>query len=125
FVVERLLGQGGMGRVFAARDTELDRPVAVKVMRGDLAGAQMAERLLRESRAMARLNHPGVVTVYDVGRHEGNVFIAMELIAGVTLQHWRRARPRTWREIASVFVRAGEGLAAAAAPGLVSTDLTH
>jgi tetratricopeptide (TPR) repeat protein len=123
FRIERLLGQGGMGRVYAARDTELDRPVAVKVMRHDLGGVDLAERLVRESRLMARLNHPGVVTIYDIARHDGHVFIAMELIDGITLQAWLRQRLHGWREIVDVFCRAGEGIAAAHAAGLVHRDI--
>jgi tetratricopeptide (TPR) repeat protein len=123
FQIERLLGEGGMGRVYAARDTELDRPVAVKVMRDELGSAQLAERLVRESRSMAQINHQGVVTVYDVGRHEGTVFIAMELVAGTTLQRWLHEKPRGWREIVEVFYRAGEGLAAAHEAGLIHRDM--
>jgi tRNA A-37 threonylcarbamoyl transferase component Bud32/tetratricopeptide (TPR) repeat protein len=121
--VDRLLGEGGMGRVFAAHDLELDRKVAVKVMRPDLASAGLADRLVRESRLMARLSHPGVVMIYDVGRHEGRVYIAMELIAGVTLQRWLHARRRSWREIVDVFCRAGDGIIAAHAAGLVHRDI--
>ncbi|MFT3700063.1 MAG: serine/threonine-protein kinase [Kofleriaceae bacterium] len=123
FVIEKLLGQGGMGRVFAARDTELDRPVAVKVLRHDLESEELAERLLRESRLMAKLNHPGVVTIYDVGRSSGRVWIAMELIDGTTLAQWLKAKPRDWRAILDVFARAGEGIAAAHAAGLVHRDI--
>jgi hypothetical protein len=121
--VDRLLGQGGMGRVFAAHDTELDRPVAVKLMRPELASPGVAERLVRESRAMAKLSHPGVVTVYDVGRHDDRVYFAMELVDGVTLQQWLRVKRRGWREIVDVFCRAGEGLAAAHAAGLIHRDV--
>ncbi len=123
FAIEHILGQGGMGRVYAARDTELDRRVAVKVMRHDVGSEALAARLVRESRLMARLSHPGVVTIYDVGRHAGHVFIAMELIDGVTLLSWLRQRRRPWRAIVDVFVRAGAGLAAAHAAGLVHRDI--
>jgi tetratricopeptide (TPR) repeat protein len=121
--IERVLGEGGMGRVYAAHDTELDRAVAVKVLRDDIGSAQLAERLVRESRAMAKVSHPGVVTVYDVGRHEGHVFIAMELVAGTTLSRWLSEKPRGWREIVDVFHRAGQGLAAAHEAGLVHRDM--
>ncbi len=123
FAIERVLGQGGMGRVYAARDTELDRRVAVKVMRHELGGEAVAARLIRESRLMARLSHPGVVTIYDVGRHAGHIFIAMELIDGVTLHGWMRQRRRPWRAIVDVCSRAGAGLAAAHAAGLVHRDI--
>jgi len=123
FAVERLLGQGGMGRVYAARDTELDRPVAVKVMRQELGGNELAQRLVRESKLMARLSHPGVVTIYDVGRHAEHVFIAMELVDGATLHQWLRSARKPWQAIVDVFCRAGEGLAAAHAAGLVHRDV--
>ncbi|HEY3802173.1 MAG TPA: serine/threonine-protein kinase [Kofleriaceae bacterium] len=123
FKIEHVLGQGGMGRVYAARDTELDRRVAVKVMRHEVGDDALAARLVRESRLMARLSHPGVVTIYDVGRHAGHIFIAMELVDGLTLHGWIRQRRRPWRAIVDVFVRAGAGLAAAHAAGLVHRDI--
>src|SRR5262249_4192834 len=79
-------------------------------------------RLLREARAMAKLSHPNVVTVHDVVVHDDQLFIAMELIEGVSLREWLRAEPRTWREILDVFLHAGDGLAAAHAVGLVHRD---
>ncbi|MFP2906572.1 protein kinase domain-containing protein, partial [Pyxidicoccus sp. 3LFB2] len=80
-------------------------------------------RLLREAQAMARLNHPNVVHVYDSGRLEDDsVFIAMEYVEGQTLQQWLKQRPRTWREVLRAFVDAGRGLAAAHAAGLVHRD---
>ena len=123
YAIDRLLGQGGMGRVYAARDTELDRLVAVKVMRRDFSSDELEQRFVRESRLMARLSHPGVVTIYDVGRHEGHTFIAMELIAGVTLQRWLAERRHSWREILDVCRRAGEGIAAAHHASLIHRDI--
>ncbi|HTM19138.1 MAG TPA: serine/threonine-protein kinase, partial [Kofleriaceae bacterium] len=122
FVVEEVLGAGGMGVVMAAVDPELGRRVALKVLRPDLASALDQGRLVREAQAMARLSHPNVVTVYDVGRAGDNVFIAMELVDGQTLRGWLRQRPRSWREVVTVFVAAGRGLAAAHEAGLVHRD---
>ncbi len=122
--VEELIGQGAMGAVYAARDPELDRRVAVKVIRPDLAGYSdmVAARLSREARAMAQVAHPNVVAVYDVGHAGGRVFVAMELAAGRTLREWLAAAPRSWREVVDVFRGAGEGLAAAHAAKLVHRD---
>src|SRR5262245_23538325 len=88
FVVERRLGAGGMGVVYAARDTELARDVALKVVRPRGNVDAMQARLRREARAMAQLKHPNVVEVFDIGSHDGRLFIAMELVAGDTLRSW-------------------------------------
>lgn len=115
------LGAGGMGMVFEARDTTLDRPVALKLLRPGYEMDAAAERLQREARAMARLSHPNVVTVFDVGTHEGAVFVAMEKVVGDTLRGWlREARPTA--DIIDVLDQAAKGLAAAHAAGLVHRD---
>jgi tetratricopeptide (TPR) repeat protein len=124
YEVRTLLGAGGMGHVYEAYDAELDRAIALKVLRPELAGvaAVLAERLLRESRIMAKVVHPSVITVHDVGREGDAVFIAMELHRGETLGAYvARARP-PWREIVSLFERAGDGLAAAHDAGVVHRD---
>jgi tRNA A-37 threonylcarbamoyl transferase component Bud32/tetratricopeptide (TPR) repeat protein len=121
YLVLNLLGEGAMGVVYKAHDSELNRSVALKVLRHDDAGAA-TRRLLREAQAMARLAHPNVVTVFDTGSIGGRVFIAMELVEGPTLTQWLSARPRTPRELISVFVAAGRGLAAAHSAGLVHRD---
>jgi eukaryotic-like serine/threonine-protein kinase len=126
FVVLETLGEGGMGVVLAARDTSLDRTVALKLVRpiadagGDLAAAR--ERLVREAKALARLSHPNVLTVFDVGTFEDQVFIAMELASGGTLREWLRCGRRGWREILEQFLLAGRGLQAAHRAGLVHRD---
>ena len=122
--VERLLGAGGMGVVYVAHDTALDRRVALKVLRSDLAGnpEALAERLFRESRLMAKARHPCVITVHDVGRDGDRVFVAMDLIEGETLGTWLRRRPRTVADVVAIFRRAGEGLAAAHRAGLIHRD---
>ncbi|HEY8144312.1 MAG TPA: tetratricopeptide repeat protein [Kofleriaceae bacterium] len=122
--IERVLGQGGMGVVYAAFDPELGRRVAVKVIRPELAGygALIAARLAREARAMAQVTHPNVIAVYDVGSDDGQVFVAMELVEGHTLREWLRERERSWREVIEVFRAAGEGLAAAHDARLVHRD---
>jgi eukaryotic-like serine/threonine-protein kinase len=122
--IERVIGEGGMGVVYAARDPELDRAVAIKVIRPELGGVSdtVEQRLVRESRAMAQLAHPNVLAVYDVGRTGGQVFIAMELAAGGTLSAWLAAERRSWREVIARFCLAGRGLQAAHQTGLVHRD---
>jgi predicted Ser/Thr protein kinase len=121
YVVEEVLGQGGMGVVVAARDPGLARQVALKVVRHDIGDPAYRARMVREARAMAQLEHPHVVRVYDAG-DEGDIFIAMELIRGETLGRWMRARARPWREVVRRFLAAGRGLAAAHHAGLVHRD---
>ncbi len=123
------LGAGGMGLVYRARDDELDRTVAVKLVRADVLDARGAEgraMILREARALAQLSHPNVVQVHDVGELDGQVFIAMELVEGRTLRAWvdelSGRRRRRWSAIVARFLEAGEGLAAAHERGLVHRD---
>ena len=123
YVVLGRLGAGGMGVVYTAYDPELDRKVAVKLLRsGQHADGTSAARLLREAKAMARLTHPNVITVHDVGTLGAQVFVAMEFVAGPTLRAWQAPAPRGWRELLAVYVQAGRGLAAAHAVGLVHRD---
>ena len=116
------VGEGGMGVVYKAYDPKLDRLVALKVMRTLDEGDGQRGRLLREAQALAQLSHPNVIAVHDVGTFGDDVFIAMELVGGVTVRQWLKAQPRTQREILDVFLAAGEGLAAAHRAGLVHRD---
>jgi tetratricopeptide (TPR) repeat protein len=112
-----------MGVVHAAYDPELDRKIALKLLNPRSGDGQEAEaRLIREAQAIARLSHPNVVAVYDVGSFEGRVFMAMELVEGQTLQRWLHEEQRGWRDILHVLVAAGRGLAAAHAVDLVHRD---
>ena len=126
YVVLGLVGRGGMGEVYAAYDPELDRKVAVKLLRVKAGnGVSLTEgrqRTLREAQAIARLSHPNVVVVFDVGTFEEQVFIAMEFVDGNTVTYWLEQKPRTWREILNVFIAAGRGLIAAHEKGLVHRD---
>jgi eukaryotic-like serine/threonine-protein kinase len=113
------IGTGGMGVVYAAYDPELDRMVAVKLLRdGDV---RLQQRLRREAQVMARLAHPNVVAIHDAGTFEGRMFIAMEYVDGETLARWI-SRPHAQREILDVYCAAGRGLAAAHAAGIVHRD---
>jgi serine/threonine protein kinase len=121
-IIERL-GSGGMGVVYSAYDPDLNRRVAIKLLRsqpGALA-SQGRARLLREAQSMARLSHPNVVAVFDVGVAFDQVFVAMEFIEGATLGEWL-VRTRRTEDILRVFVDAGQGLAAAHAAGIVHRD---
>jgi eukaryotic-like serine/threonine-protein kinase len=126
YVVESLIGRGAMGSVYAASDPDLARKVAVKLLRAgalsEAARHRMRARLLREAQSMARLSHPEVITVYDVGAFGDQLFVAMEYVEGETLRHWRAARHRGYAEILAVYERAGGGLAAAHEAGLVHRD---
>jgi tetratricopeptide (TPR) repeat protein len=123
YVLLRRVGEGGMGVVFAAYDPDLDRQVALKLLKpGAVEDAEARALLVREAQALARLSHPNVVTVHDVGQDGDTVFLAMELVQGRTLRHWLAQAPRTWREVLERFLPAGRGLAAAHAAGLVHRD---
>jgi len=122
----RPLGSGGMSVVYAAHDPVLGRDVALKVLRAEArgSGGQLAtrdQRLLREARLMARLTHPNVVAVHDVGVHDDRVFVAMELVDGVTLAEWLRT-PRRRTEVLRVFVEAARGVDAAHRAGVLHRD---
>src|SRR6185436_16861586 len=110
YVVLGLVGRGGMGEVYAAYDPELDRKVAVKLLRVKPgAGVSLAEgrqRTLREAQAIARLSHTNVVVVYDVGTFRDQVFIAMEFVEGNTVTYWVEFQSRSWQEVMKVFMAA-------------------
>jgi tetratricopeptide (TPR) repeat protein/tRNA A-37 threonylcarbamoyl transferase component Bud32 len=127
YLLLSLIGKGGMGVVYSAYDPELDRKVALKLLRVREHGKggnldEKRARLLREAKSMARLSHPNVVTVYDVGTFEDQVFIAMELVDGITVTRWRELVPRTWKEVLEIFMAAGHALAEAHAAGIVHRD---
>jgi serine/threonine protein kinase len=111
------IGSGGMSVVWSARDVDLGREVAIK-----LSPPELRAWLLGEARAMARLHHPNVVGVYEVGETEGGLFIAMERIDGGTLSEWLSASARPWPDVVAVFIAAGRGLAEAHRAGLVHRD---
>jgi tetratricopeptide (TPR) repeat protein len=123
YSVLRELGRGGMGVTYVAYDEELDRKVAIKLVRADAMDEQAQIRLQREARALARLAHPNIVAVHDVGIHGSQAFIAMELVPGQTVSAWLAAGPRAWTDVLSVFRQAAEGLRAAHAAGLVHRDI--
>src|ERR1700712_129669 len=119
--LDRVLGTGGMGVVWAAFDPDLERAVAIKVLRSIDSVATLRTRLLREARAMARLKHPNILTVYEVGTDRNRDYIAMELIDGSDLDGWLATRPPR-AEILAAVLAAGRGLAAAHDAGLIHRD---
>jgi len=124
FMILGLVGRGAMGEVYSAYDPELDRKIAIKLVRADRSGsgADTRSRLMREAQATAKISHPNVIVVYDVGTVEDRVFIAMEFVDGHTLRYWAQSQRRAWSEIMSVFLMAGRGLAAAHERELVHRD---
>jgi tetratricopeptide (TPR) repeat protein/predicted Ser/Thr protein kinase len=120
------IGTGAMGEVYAAYDEQLDRKVAIKLVRPDAASGS-SQRLLREAQVLARLSHPNVVQVYEAGTIGDRVFLAMEFIRGQTLRQWliqqaELPEPKRWRSVLAMFLAAGRGLQAAHAAGLVHRD---
>ncbi len=120
------VGSGAMGAVFEAHDPELARRVALKLVNvsPDRSELQTAGRMrvIREAQAMARVSHPNVIHVYEVGTHETCVFIAMELVNGPNLRVWLAEKRSSWREVVQIFEQAGAGLHAAHKAGLVHRD---
>lgn len=121
YKLEAQLGAGGMGVVWRAWDPALERPLAIKLMHPELHDDEGRDRAIREARALARLQHPNVVAIYDVGEHEGDLFIATELVDGQSMDKWQRGKSP--REIVAAYAQAGRGLAAAHALGLVHRDV--
>lgn len=124
FRVVGTLGEGGMGVVLSAEDDALDRRVAIKILGDPRLRADPEEhaRLEREARTLAKLSHPNVVQVYEVGEHDGGIFIAMELVRGMNLRAWLAVRPRSLDEILEQFLAAAHGLDAAHRVGVIHRD---
>ena len=123
YVVLDRLGAGAMGVVLSAYDARLDRKVALKLLRPDTHPNEKGiHRMRREAQVMARLSHPNVAQVYEADEVDGQLFLAMEFVDGLTLRDWTAQRPRPWREVLAVCRQAGLGLAAAHAAGVVHRD---
>jgi tetratricopeptide (TPR) repeat protein/predicted Ser/Thr protein kinase len=121
YIVEARVGAGGMGEVYRASDPDLGRRVALKRMRFESESESERSRLRNEARALARLSHPNVVQVYEIGEHDGQSFVVMEYVEGPTLRSWVRAH-RGWRAVLDAHVEAGRGLAAVHSAGVVHRD---
>src|SRR5205807_7043768 len=121
--VESKIGEGGMGVVYRARDTKLNRPVAIKVISEDLADATARRRFQLEAQMASSLNHPHILTVHDAGEFEGRQYLVTEFVDGGTLGDWAGAEKRTWRQIVELLVGVADGLAAAHAIGILHRDI--
>lgn len=121
FNVLKRLGEGGMGVVLKAYDPQLERVIALKVLKAGPGDASQ-ERLLAEARAMAKVRHANLVTVFETGIHAGEVFVAMEFVDGLTLRGWTEKHATHWRDVLSAYVPAAQGLAAIHAAGLTHRD---
>lgn len=116
-----MIGSGGLGRVYKARDTKLGRHVAVKFLKGAAQDPEMAKALEAEARVLARLQHPNIVAVHDVGRTDTELYLTMELIDGVSLETWL-GEQRSWQAVVDIMWQAAVGLAAAHEAGVVHRD---
>jgi uncharacterized RDD family membrane protein YckC len=125
FEIRGLLGEGGMGRVYLAHDLALDRPVALKLMRRELASnATLVARMVDEARAQARLQHPNVVTIYYIGRHAGTSYFVMEYVRGKTLAEVLETQgPLPWGVALEYVIQTARALAAAASRGMIHRDV--
>ncbi len=121
--IEAQLGEGGMGVVYRALDTKLNRPVAVKFLSDDLADTGARRRFQREAQMASSLNHPHILTVYDAGEFEGRQYLVTEFVDGGTLKSWARAEKRTWRQMVELLVGVADGLAAAHQAGILHRDI--
>jgi Tol biopolymer transport system component/tRNA A-37 threonylcarbamoyl transferase component Bud32 len=120
--IEKLLGEGGMGAVYCALDTKLNRTVAIKFLSEQLADAAGRRRFQREAQMASSLNHPHILTVYDVGELEGRQYLVTEFVDGAPLDEWA-INKRTWREHVELMTQVADGLAAAHAAGILHRDI--
>ena len=123
YEIAAVIGSGGMGLVYRARDTRLERDVAIKVLPTDLADAERRRRFEQEARAASALNHPNIVAVYDVGSHEGAPFLVTELLRGQSLAERTAQGPLPTRKALEYAVQVARGLAAAHERGIVHRDV--
>ena len=122
YKIEAHLGEGGMGTVYRAHDTRLNRPVAVKFLSDALADSAARRRFQREAQMASSLNHPHILTVYDVGEFEDRQYLVTEFVDGVTLRDWCKEK-RTWRQAVELLTGIADGLAAAHAAGIMHRDI--
>ena len=123
YKIERQIGEGGMGVVFKAFDTKLNRSVALKILSGQLADAAARRRFQREAQTASSLNHPHLLTVYDAGEIQGQQYLVTEYIDGGTLREWSKDAQRGWREIVELLTGVADGLAAAHEAKILHRDI--
>src|SRR5579864_4539851 len=117
------IGAGGMGEVYRALDTKLNRPVAVKLLSSDLADAAACRRFQREAQTASSFNHPHIVTVFDVGEFEGRQYLVTEFVDGGTLKDWSKAEKHSWRQSVELLAGVADGLAAAHDARILHRDI--
>jgi len=123
YKIEAEIGAGGMGVVFRAHDTKLQRPVAIKLLSDDLADAAARRRFQREAQMASSLNHPHILTVHDIGEFEGRQYLVTEFVDGGTLKNWLQRQPRTWEDVAELLTGVADGLATAHQAGILHRDI--
>jgi Tol biopolymer transport system component len=121
--IDALLGRGGSGTVYRGFDTKLNRPVAIKFLSAAVADDDAQRRFRQEAATASSLRHPHIVTVYDVGEHDGRQFIVSEIVDGGTLEDWTRAAKRSWRQCTELITGVADALAAAHAAGVLHRDV--
>jgi Tol biopolymer transport system component len=123
YEIEAPLGAGGMGQVFRARDTRLNRPVAIKFLSEELADASARRRFQQEAQTVSALNHPHILTVHEAGEFQDRQYLVTEFVDGGTLKDWALRERRSWRQTVELLVGVADGLAAAHAAGIVHRDI--
>jgi serine/threonine protein kinase/Tol biopolymer transport system component len=122
YVLEARVGAGGMGVVYRARDTKLNRLIAIKVLSDESRGATARARFQREARLASALNHPHIVSVYDAGEFEGHDYLVTEIVDGGTLREWSQGK-RLWRQVIELLVNVADALAVAHTAGILHRDI--
>ena len=117
------LGRGAMGEVYRARDTRLNRTVAIKFLPADVGDPVARRRFQQEAQTASSLNHPHILTVFEAGEREGRQYLVTEFVDGGTLEDWSRAEKRTWRQIVELLTGVADGLAAAHGAGILHRDI--
>src|SRR6476620_4583425 len=124
YEIRSRLGKGGMGEVYLATDTQLDRQVALKVLLNEVAADEdRVRRFTQEAKAASALNHPNIMTVYEIGEFEGTRYIATELVKGETLRSRLRSGPMTLSEVLNISMQVATALSAAHDAGIVHRDI--
>ncbi|HUG17284.1 MAG TPA: protein kinase [Thermomicrobiales bacterium] len=121
--MESRIGAGGMGEVYRAIDTRLNRPVAIKFLSSELADSSARRRFQQEAQMASALNHPHILTVHEAGELDGRQYLVTELVDGGTLKEWAKAERRSWRQIVELMVGVADALAAAHAVGILHRDI--